>query len=67
MPNAAKRGRPLAPLVQITWTTKKKDRTKTVMITLGGPVAALFLLFGTHFHFAQRLVRAAVAALGVGQ
>jgi hypothetical protein len=66
MPKATRQ--PTPPLVQIAWMTKKKGRTRTVMITLGGPVAALLLLLGgAHFNFTQNIARAVTAALGAGR
>lgn len=46
MPTAPKRQPPPAPLIQITWITKKKGRTRAAVITLGSPVLAILLLLG---------------------
>jgi hypothetical protein len=55
MPTAAKNQ---PPLIQIAWTTKKKDRTRTVAITLGSPLLAIALLLGgSQFASVQKAVR----------
>jgi hypothetical protein len=66
MPTAARREPP--PLVQITWTTKKKDRTRTVAITLGSPLLALLLLLGgSQLAGVQKVTRTIWTALCMGR
>jgi hypothetical protein len=67
MPTAAKR-HPTPPLVQIAWTTKKKDRTRTVAITLGSPLPAILLfLGGSQVSCVQKIWRSIWTALCAGR
>jgi hypothetical protein len=57
MPIDAKR-QPPPPLMQVAWTTKDKDRIRTVTITLGSPLPAIVLfLGGTQFGSIQKVAR----------
>jgi hypothetical protein len=69
MPNAGRRQTIATPLIQISWTTKAKGRTKTAVLTLGSPFLAILLLVGSrspHFEQVKRAARSILAAVGAG-
>jgi hypothetical protein len=67
MPNAVRRRTATTPLVQISWTTRARGRTRTAVITLGSPLLAFLLVLGSpHFEQVKRAAKSVLAALGAG-
>ena len=69
MPNTTRRHFvAAAPLLQVSWSTKAKDKTKTAVITVGSPLLGiLVLLAGTHFAWTRQAVRSVLATFGISR
>jgi hypothetical protein len=68
MPTVAKREPTTPPLMRIAWTTKNKDRTRIVVITLGSPLPAILtFLGGSQLSGIQKVARSVWMALWAGR
>lgn len=68
MPNGASREWSRTPLIQIRWSTRTKERTRTAVITIGGPILTFFvLLVGAPTGWVLKAAKSALALLGAGR